>query len=178
MYADSQEHEINMQNRDEVIDGHGSVSHPARLTSMTTRRHTVKLAGSMCQSEVTMPLHSLFQYWSWVYSFKLFTDSKGWVSLQKSTAFAVLLPLSSRNYKIKLYFYCAKNWKKRHSYFQEHIKCSCKVGMYRYKTFAVDSSRDQREQWWATAERSKRSLSHEVASKAYELGEIFIMLTH
>lgn len=50
--------------------------------------------------------------------------------------------------------------------------------MYRYKTFAVDTFRDQREQWWATAERPKRSLSHEVASKAYELGEIFTMLTH
>lgn len=53
-----------------------------------------------------------------------------------------------------------------------------KVGMYRCKTFAVDTLRDQREQWWATTERSKRSLSHEVASKAYELGEMFIMLTH
>lgn len=50
--------------------------------------------------------------------------------------------------------------------------------MYRCKTFAVDMFRDQREQWWAAAERSRRSLSHEVASKACELGELFIVLTH
>lgn len=105
MCADSQEHEINMQNWGEVIDGHGSGSHPARLILQTHskagRKHVSVRGHDAPSFLVSILIMSLLT--QIISRFQRLSKSA------KATAFAVLLPLSSRNYKFKLYFYCAKN---------------------------------------------------------------------